>query len=1030
MFSFRAPSSMRAHTRSNNAMAASSFLFLAILAAAATTTSSNVDGRSNGSCLPTERAALLSFKADITVDPANRLASWQQGHHDCCLWSGVTCSRRTGHVIKLDLRNDYPVLEEDYYLGPGDTENHSLRGQVSSSLLALRHLMHLDLSWNIFLGDAKAMPGFLGSLRSLRYLNLSNMGFHGRVPPQLGNLSKLVQLDMHANYDTDLHTNDISWLASLGFLEHLNMGGINLSGVIDWVHKVNALPNLVVLAMFSCGLIKSNVSWSLVHQKLTVLEELDLSYNPFQGPSASNWFWDVTSLKRLHLRGCELSGTFPDELGNLTLLETFDVQGNNIQGMIPTTLKNMCNLRSLDLSFNNIGGGITEVIDRIPSCARKNLQELSLMDANITGTTLQFVTNLTSLYVLNVHGNQLSGSVPMEIGTLANLTYLNLGNNTLSGSVPAEIGTLTSLTHLYLGVGRNNLSGAISEDHFAGLMNLESLDLSYNNFDVIVDSHWIPPFNLESAWFSSCHLGPQFPKWLRWQKSTKILHISNTGLVGKIPYWFWTTFSDATYLDISLNHLSGNLPLNLEFMSVIKLLMQSNLLTGLIPKLSRTTEILDISRNSLNGFVPNFQAPQLRAAVLFSNSITGTIPKTICRMQKLRVLDLSNNLLSKELPDCGIKELKQGNPSSSNSSKVRSLRYFSLRITSFLLSNNSFSSGFPLFLRQCPRLVFLDLTQNKFTGELPGWISEAMPGLVMLRLRSNKFSGHIPVEIMGLQDVCILDLSNNNFSGAIPKYLEKLKALTHTSTSNNISFDNPFDEGYHSSMSMSSSLSNDSFLVVIKGHLLEYRENTRYLMSIDLSCNSLMGEIPEDLTSLVGLINLNLSSNLLSGNIPYKIGNLRSLESLDLSKNRLAGEIPEGLSDLTYLSCLNLSYNNLSGRIPSGHQLDIIETNDPASMYIGNPGLCGLPVSRQCPRPPRDPPSNGDSARWFEYGLSQMDFLIGLIVGFVVGAWMVFCGLLFMKRWRYTYFGVLDKLYDRLYVISVVTLQKRFGNTG
>lgn len=172
------------------------------------------------------------------------------------------------------------------------------------------------------------------------------------------------------------------------------------------------------------------------------------------------------------------------------------------------------------------------MIDRIPNCSRKNLQELSLMYANITGTTLQFVSNLTSLYVLNVHGNQLSGSVPVEIGTLANLTYLNLGNNTLSGSVPAEIGAFTSLTHLYL--GRNNLSGVISEDHFAGLMNLQSLDLSYNNLDVIVDSHWIPPFNLESAWFSSCHLGPQFPKWLRWQKSTKIFHISNTGLVGKI----------------------------------------------------------------------------------------------------------------------------------------------------------------------------------------------------------------------------------------------------------------------------------------------------------------------------------------------------------------------------------------------------------------------------------------------------------------------------------------------------------------
>jgi ABC-type branched-subunit amino acid transport system permease subunit len=95
-------------------------------------------------------------------------------------------------------------------------------------------------------------------------------------------------------------------------------------------------------------------------------------------------------------------------------------------------------------------------------------------------------------------------------------------------------------------------------------------------------------------------------------------------------------------------------------------------------------------------------------------------------------------------------------------------------------------------------------------------------------------------------------------------------------------------------------------------------------------------------------------------------------------------------------------------------------------MYIGNPGLCGHPIPRECPGPPRD---NSDLESWRKHGLSQMDFLLGLIIGFVTGAWMVFCGLLFMKRWRYAYFGLLDQLYDRLYVISVVTWQKWFMNT-
>nr|XP_051203082.1 receptor-like protein EIX2 [Lolium perenne] len=648
----------------------------------------------------------------------------------------------------------------------------------------------------------------------------------------------------------------------------------------------------------------------------------------------------------------------------------------------------------------------------------------------LSGSVPTEIGMMKKLKYLDLAGNNLSGSVPMEIGELANLIYLDLSHNNLSGSMPVEIGSLAYLTELYLEM--NNMSGVITEEHFAGLMNLKTIDLSFNNLEFTIDSHWVPPFNLDYGYFSPCYLGPQFPKWLRWQKGTIELDISNTGLVGRIPDWFWTTFSEAESLDISSNQLSGDLPLSLEFMSVIDLSMHSNLLTGSIPKLPKTIMLLDISRNSLSGFPSSFQNPDLQVAVLYSNSITGPIPASICRLRKLRVLDVSNNLLSGVLPDCGGKELKPHDLSINNSSTVNSVSSLSLKITTLLLGNNSLSGGFPLFLRQCPSLIFLDLVQNKFNGELPEWISEVMPGLVVLLLRLNNFSGHIPTKIMELHAVRILDLSNNNFSGAIPQYLENLKALRGTSTSDDgTESSNPFGETYYLKYStVHMGPSDDSLSVVIKGQVLQYQGNSIYLMTLDLSCNGLTGKIPKEISSLVGLINLNLSSNLLNGNIPYKIGNLRSLESLDLSKNNLGGGIPQSLSNLTYLSYLNLSYNNLSGRIPSGHQLDTLKADDPASMYIGNPGLCGDPVPRQCPGSPRDLPVNGDSESLPEPGLSQMDFLLGLVTGFVAGAWMVFFGFLFVKRWRYAYFRLVDRLLDSLHVIFVVNWRKWFTNTS
>uniref|UniRef100_A0A8R7UM93 Uncharacterized protein n=2 Tax=Triticum urartu TaxID=4572 RepID=A0A8R7UM93_TRIUA len=141
------------------------------------------------------------------------------------------------------------------------------------------------------------------------------------------------------------------------------------------------------------------------------------------------------------------------------------------------------------------------------------------------------------------------------------------------------------------------------------------------------------------------------------------------------------------------------------------------------------------------------------------------------------------------------------------------------------------------------------------------------------------------------------------------------------------------------------------------------------------------------------------------------IGALQALESFDLSHNGLSGKIPTSISSLTSLTRLNLSYNDLSGTIPSGNQLRTLE--DQASIYTGNPGLCGPPVPRNCSRTdiiPYAPQEHNE-------GMSDVVSLyLSMCIGFVVGLWIVFCGFLFKRKWRIGWFSFTDHMYDRAYV--------------
>ncbi|KAJ8772743.1 hypothetical protein K2173_027920 [Erythroxylum novogranatense] len=89
-----------------------------------------------------------------------------------------------------------------------------------------------------------------------------------------------------------------------------------------------------------------------------------------------------------------------------------------------------------------------------------------------------------------------------------------------------------------------------------------------------------------------------------------------------------------------------------------------------------------------------------------------------------------------------------------------------------------------------------------------------------------------------------------------------------------------------------------------------------YLLTLDISDNSLSGSVPDSFANLIRLRRLGLSKNLLSGQLPASVGSFSYLEEMYLDDNRLSGTIPSSFGSLTRLKRLEMQGNNLSGELP------------------------------------------------------------------------------------------------------------------
>ncbi|KAJ8447637.1 hypothetical protein Cgig2_031691 [Carnegiea gigantea] len=396
---------------------------------------------------------------------------------------------------------------------------------------------------------------------------------------------------------------------------------------------------------------------------------------------------------------------------------------------------------------------------------------------------------------------------------------------------------------------------------------------------------------------------------------------------------------------------------------------------------------IDISNNALQGALP-ILPPDLYALFASNNRLSGPMDSSICNsstQSKLSALDLSNNMLVGQSPSClgsSFYQLSMLNLRSNNLTGSMPVKFLKCSFLEDLdLSYNQLEGIIPRSLAQCNNLEVLNLGNNRLSDIFPGWLG-TLPKLQVLVLRSDYFYGTMTTSIYSKQlfsKLQILDMSKNHFNGTLPsKLIQDMQAMRYVSESETKSqqylVNDIVQGGYY------------SITIMVKGFDRRVERILNTLTTIDVSSNMFEGDIPTSVGDLEGLRWLNFSHNNFANQIPPTIGNIRVLESLDLSCNNLSGKIPQEIAKLTYLEVFNVSQNQLVGFIPHSTQLSTFNSDS----YLGNPGLCGPPLSKKCRNedtPQQLPPTlvtPPDTKGSSDLHLWQV-ILMGCAFGWVVG---------------------------------------------
>ncbi|KAG9454992.1 hypothetical protein H6P81_007896 [Aristolochia fimbriata] len=611
-------------------------------------------------CTQADRSALVSFWIELASPGTLIWPGISDPSSDCCQWPGVSCNV-DGQVTRLWLPEKSlkgpisPSIGNISHLSQLNLSHNSLSGTLAPELFSrMNYLELLDLSFNKLSGELPPIPF------ALQILNASCNTFTGKFP-LMGAASNLTQVNISYNIFSGPIPSFIC--ANSMFTSLLDFSGNRFSGEIP-----RGLGQCPKLEIFRAG--SNNLSGILPDDFFGIgsLKQISLPLNNITGILQNEFFAKLPNLTTLELNDNGFSGELPQDIGRLSSLEQLLIHNNQLHGVLPFSLTNCTKLKTLNLRGNSLVGDISFV----NFSGLSQLITLDLGNNNFTGSIPESLYSCKSLTALRLAKNRLKGEIQPGILALQALSFVSLSNNLFTNLS----GTLQILK------GSKSLTVLILSKNFIGDSLPESIGSDGDAFQ-----------NLQVLAFADSQLTGQIPTWISKLKQLAVLDLSINQLTGSIPRWLGT-LSNLFYLDLSTNRLQGELPLEITELPSLA----SPKAASKVDQSYLELPVFVRTHNRSSGLQYNQLSDLPPAIYLRNNSLNGSIPPEIGRLQALYVLDLGLNNFSGEIPD--------------RLSNLTNLELLDLSV-------NHLSGFIPQSLKNLNFLAFFSVADNNLQGPIP-----------------------------------------------------------------------------------------------------------------------------------------------------------------------------------------------------------------------------------------------------------------------------------------------------------------------